>query len=143
MLSLQKFLKAVKRKQEVVQLKQNDSFYGEDFAKRQQNVIYSKSAVKNTQQNSNSYQKRNSPLDKIPQIEMEKSVDVESVTQNFIGQTDTPTNTVSDYMKQENLYSLKNQPIPYKQRLLIQLLQTQAAQKQSVVNFGFNTILIA
>ena len=50
---------------------------------------------------------------------MEKSVDVESVTQNFIGQTDTPTNTVSDYMKQENLYSLKNQPIPYKQRLLI------------------------
>ena len=87
--------------------------------------------------------KRNSPLDKIPQIEMEKSVDVESVTQNFIGQTDTPTNTVSDYMKQENLYSLKNQPIPYKQRLLIQLLQTQAAQKQSVVNFGFNTILIA
>ena len=34
MLSLQKFLKAVKRKQEVVQLKQNDSFYGEDFAKR-------------------------------------------------------------------------------------------------------------
>ena len=62
MLSLQKFLKAVKRKQEVVQLKQNDSFYGEDFAKRQQNVIYSKSAVKNTQQNSNSYQKKKQSL---------------------------------------------------------------------------------
>ena len=44
---------------------------------------------------------------------MGKSVDVESVTQNIIGQTDAPTNTISDYMTQEKLYSLKKRLIPY------------------------------
>ena len=60
---------------------------------------------------------------------MGNSVDVESVTQNFMGQTDDPKNTTSDYMTQEKLYSLKKRLIPDQLRLLTKLLQIQAAQK--------------
>ena len=45
-----------------VKLEKKDSFYAEDFSKREhnENVLYGKLAVKNTLQNSNnSYQKRN------------------------------------------------------------------------------------
>ena len=38
---------------------------------------------------------------------MRKSVDVESVNQNFIGQTNAHTNTIFDVMSKEKLYSLK------------------------------------
>ena len=38
---------------------------------------------------------------------MRKSVNVEFVTQNVLGQTDALTKTISDYMAQEKLYSLK------------------------------------
>ena len=51
--------------EEAVKLKQNDSFYAEDFSKREhnQNVLYGKLAVKNTPRNSkNSYQKSNSKI---------------------------------------------------------------------------------
>ena len=44
---------------------------------------------------------------------MEQTVDVESLTQNFIAQTNDLTNTTSDYMIHEKLYSLKKRPIPY------------------------------
>lgn len=44
---------------------------------------------------------------------MGKLADVESVTPNFIGQTDAPANKISDYMAQEKLYCLKKRPIPY------------------------------
>ena len=74
---------------------------------------------------------------------MGKLADVESVTPNFIGQTDAPANKISDYMAQEKLYRLKKRPIPYQLRLSTQLLQIQAAQKQSAVKFCFNAILIA
>lgn len=74
---------------------------------------------------------------------MGKLADVESVTPNFIGQTDAPANKISDYMAQEKLYCLKKRPIPYQLRLSTQLLQIQAAQKQSAVKFCFNAILIA
>lgn len=43
---------------------------------------------------------------------MGKSVDIKSVTQNFIGLTDALTNIISDYIIQEKLHSLKKQLIP-------------------------------
>lgn len=77
-------------REKAVKLEQSDSFYTEDFAKKEhnENVLYCKSAAKNTPQNNKySYQKRNFKRLQIP-LDGDVTVDVESVTQNFIGQAD-------------------------------------------------------